>query len=67
MSLVTTYRDTFASKVRESGVDGLIKALSDKNRRGDARLRSEQTQDSHYPAMIRSLLSSFASVRWLRQ
>lgn len=32
MSLVTTYRETFAGKVREGGVDGLIKSLSDKNR-----------------------------------
>jgi phospholipid transport system substrate-binding protein len=32
VSLVTTYRDTFASEVRERGVDGLIKALSAKNR-----------------------------------
>ncbi len=32
VSLVTTYRDTFANEVRTSGVDGLIKALADKNR-----------------------------------
>ncbi|HKB62931.1 MAG TPA: ABC transporter substrate-binding protein [Burkholderiales bacterium] len=32
VSLVTTYRDTFASEVRERGVDGLIKSLSTKNR-----------------------------------
>ena len=32
VSLVTTYRDTFASEVREHGVDGLIKALAAKNR-----------------------------------
>ena len=32
ISLVTTYRETFAGKVRDGGVDGLIKALSDKNR-----------------------------------
>jgi len=34
VSLVTTYRDTFASRVRDSGIEGLIKALSDKNRQG---------------------------------
>lgn len=33
LSLVTTYRDTFASKVRDGGIEGLIKALWDKNRR----------------------------------
>ena len=32
VSLITTYRETFAGKVREGGVDGLIKSLSDKNR-----------------------------------
>jgi phospholipid transport system substrate-binding protein len=32
VSLVTTYRDTFATEVRERGVDGLIKSLAAKNR-----------------------------------
>jgi len=32
VSLVTTYRDTFANEIRNAGVDGLIKTLSDKNR-----------------------------------
>jgi phospholipid transport system substrate-binding protein len=32
VSLVTTYRDTFANEVRSAGVDGLIKSLADKNR-----------------------------------
>ena len=30
-SLVTTYRDTFATEVRNGGIDGLIKSLSAKN------------------------------------
>lgn len=34
VSLVTTYRDTFAGRVRDSGIEGLIKSLSDKNRQG---------------------------------
>ena len=33
LSLVTTYRETFAGKVRDGGIEGLIKALWDKNRR----------------------------------
>ncbi len=33
VSLVTTYRDTFAGEVKERGVDGLIKSLAAKNRR----------------------------------
>jgi len=32
VSLVTTYRDTFTGEVRANGIDGLIKALSEKNR-----------------------------------
>jgi phospholipid transport system substrate-binding protein len=31
-SLITTYRDTFAGRVRDVGIEGLIKSLSDKNR-----------------------------------
>jgi len=34
VSLVTTYRETFASEVRSKGVDGLIKSLAEKNRQG---------------------------------
>lgn len=40
ISLVTTYRETFAGKVREGGLDGLIQSLADKNRKGDARSRT---------------------------
>lgn len=36
VSLVTTYRETFASEVKERGVDGLIKSLAAKNRQGDS-------------------------------
>jgi phospholipid transport system substrate-binding protein len=32
VSLITTYRDTFSEKIRDDGVDGLIKLLTDKNR-----------------------------------
>ena len=32
VSLVTTYRDTFVQEVRQNGIDGLVKMLSDKNR-----------------------------------
>ena len=43
VSLVTTYRDSFSEKVRDGGVDGLIKALQDKNRQGDSRSKSPKT------------------------
>ena len=38
--LVTTYRDIFAEKVRDSGVSGLIQFLADGNREGSARFNS---------------------------
>jgi phospholipid transport system substrate-binding protein len=34
VSLVTTYRGEFTERVRQGGIDGLIKALSEKNRAG---------------------------------
>jgi phospholipid transport system substrate-binding protein len=37
ISLITTYRDSFAALVRDGGVDGLIKALEEKNRQGGSR------------------------------
>jgi phospholipid transport system substrate-binding protein len=37
VSLVTTYRETFAAEVRNAGVDGLIKSLADKNRQLEVR------------------------------
>jgi phospholipid transport system substrate-binding protein len=37
--LVTTYRETFAEQVRESGVEGLIKSLSDTNGHGESRFK----------------------------
>jgi len=55
ISLITTYRETFAGKVREGGVEGLIKLLSDKNRQRDMR-RVHHTGNSHFPALVRSLL-----------
>ena len=43
VSLVTTYRDTFSERIRDDGVDGLIKALEDKNRQGDSRSIAPKT------------------------
>lgn len=33
VSLVTNYRNSFANEIRQSGIDGLIKTLADKNQR----------------------------------
>jgi phospholipid transport system substrate-binding protein len=35
VSLVLAYRESFATTVRASGIDGLIKALEDKNRQNE--------------------------------
>lgn len=56
ISLITTYRHAFAGEVREGGVEGLIKSLSDKNRRGNGSIRPHQTENSYFPAIVRSLL-----------
>ena len=42
VSLVTTYRETFAAEVKDHGVDGLIKSLAEKNRSGE-RLKPGKT------------------------
>jgi phospholipid transport system substrate-binding protein len=55
MSLVTTYRETFATKVRESGVDGLIESLADKNRQNSARFRPDRTGDFYVPVIFQSV------------
>jgi phospholipid transport system substrate-binding protein len=56
ISLITTYRETFASKVRESGIAGLIQLLSEKNRLGDARFRTRQTGDFPSPVLYPAVL-----------
>jgi phospholipid transport system substrate-binding protein len=43
VSLVTTYRDSFAEIIRDDGVDGLIKALGNKNRQNDSDSRVPKT------------------------
>ena len=56
VSLVTTYRETFAGIVRERGVDGLIRSLSDKNRAGESRLRSSRSEDAEVMSMYPGVL-----------
>ena len=43
VSLVTTYRDSFSERIRDAGVDGLIKALEEKNQQGDSQSRAPRT------------------------
>jgi hypothetical protein len=42
----TAYRDAFASRVRDGGIEGLIKSLSDKNRQGDACFQSHRNENA---------------------
>ena len=56
ISMVTAYRDAFASRVRDGGIEGLIKSLSDKNRQGDGRLRSRREGPVYVAVIVRSAL-----------
>jgi len=40
VSLITTYKEEFANQIRESGLDGLIKTLTGKNRQAEGRVRT---------------------------
>ena len=40
-SLVTNYRDTFNTEIRDGGVDGLIKSLASKNGSLEAQISSK--------------------------
>ena len=42
VSLVTTYRSTFANEINRSGVEGLIKLLADKNKANQQKSLSKQ-------------------------
>ena len=53
VSLVTTYRETFASKVHDGGIDGLIKSLVDKNHQGE---RTHQSGGLYEPILIQGIL-----------
>lgn len=56
ISLITTYRDSFAGIVREGGVAGLIRSLSDKNRQGEAAPRPHPAESPAFPIIVRSVL-----------
>lgn len=44
VSLVTNYRGQFSTEVRQSGMDGLIQRLSEKNKQGAATAAAERKQ-----------------------
>ncbi len=53
VSLVTTYRETFADRVHEGGIDGLIRALDDKNRESE---RVHRNGNWYEPIFIQGIL-----------
>ena len=56
VSLVITYRDTFAAAVRDGGIDGLIKSLSDKNRQNAAGAKSADAASESPSNRIKEIL-----------
>lgn len=52
VSPITTYRETFADEVRDGGVDGLIKSLSDKNRQGASRSKPTHISSWEIPFFV---------------
>ena len=62
VSLVLNYRETFAAEVRSVGVDGLIKALSDKNRLNDGHAAADiRPRDTGCPRPAPSCMSRTTS------
>jgi len=62
VSMVTTFRETFADRVRDGGVEGLLKSLADQNRHDDSRFKSYQAavleRSRHFFALLHSALTS---------
>jgi phospholipid transport system substrate-binding protein len=56
ISLISTYREAFAGKVRDGGMEGLIKSLADTNRQDDTRFQSHQTTRFYLTAFFQSIL-----------
>ena len=55
-SLISAHRETFARKVRDSGLEGLIQSISDQNQRGEVRFRSPQKEDYYFPIAVWGIL-----------
>jgi phospholipid transport system substrate-binding protein len=58
VSLITTYRETFSDAVRDKGVDGLIKSLSDKNRQAESAIRPAKITVSDQSRLMFAMLQS---------
>jgi phospholipid transport system substrate-binding protein len=62
--LVTTYRDVFAEKVRDVGVDGLIKFLADGNRGGGSRFNSVKNSFWEKSRVISAIFQNIFRSGW---
>jgi phospholipid transport system substrate-binding protein len=58
ISMISTYRETFAGKVRDGGMEGLIKSLAETNHHIESRLRLRQKANFYVTAFVQSILQS---------
>jgi phospholipid transport system substrate-binding protein len=58
ISMISTYREAFAGKVREGGMEGLIKSLADSNQHVESRLRLRQKAGFYITAFVQTILQS---------
>lgn len=56
VSMVLTYRETFAAAVRAGGIDGLIELLSDKNRQNGSQPQGAGPQTPLAPVLVLRLV-----------
>ena len=62
--LVTTYRDLFAEKIRDGGVDGLIDFLVDENRGGSSRFNSIKASFWEKSRVVAALFQNMFRTSW---
>ena len=58
ISMISTYRESFADKIRDGGMEGLIKSLADSNQHVESRLRLRQKANFYITAFVQSILQS---------
>ncbi len=58
ISLISTYREAFAVKVRDDGMEGLIKSLADSNEHSESGFRLRQKASFYFTALVQSILQS---------
>ena len=56
ISLISAYRETFAGKVRNGGLDGLIQSIADQNQQSEMQFRSLQQENFYFPIFVQGIL-----------